>query len=1152
MFYKVSTSLFAILVVISTIDFSYATNMEKEYKHDEVLVKFVCKEDKTKLEKSEKNRILSEKKCGHIKKEFKGASDWVVVKLPKDKKVEDAIKDLSKSKQIQFVEPNYKIYLSSTYPNDPMFGDLWGLENDEWEYQDDYGQTQYGKYDADIDAPEAWDIHNDASNIIVAVIDTGVNYAHPDLYANMWVNQAELVGDPNSDDDGNGYIDDIYGYDFGGYDLNDQDSDPNDPDGHGTHVSGTIGAVSNNNIGISGVCWNTKIMALKIFPPYYVSEWVAFVDNAVEAIEYAVDNDAKIINASWSISGNYSQALKDTIEDAGDNDVLFVAAAGNYHPSWPYLDNDAVPIYPTSYDLDNIISVLATDPKDEITWWSHYGATSVDLGAPGENILSTIPGNSYDYYSGTSMAAPHVSGACALVWSMYPDLTAAHIKQAILDSADHLDSVEDLCASEGRLNLYQALLHAHPLGLEIQDDIADPEGCVIPSDEITFTINYSNPSPTNPSDPNYFGPAYDAEIHFPLPDAIDPNINHPNYSLFEGSYVWNVGTLNPGDSNSITITLTVNENAEPFGEIKSKVKMYSSIGYGEDTEETRVCCWGGDRIYVSAYATGSKTGVSWNNAYTDLQDALQRAEKGCGTEEIWVAQGIYRPTKTRNQNASFDMVDGLKLYGGFGTDANSLSDRDFVRYKTYLSGNIDTGGDLDSFIVVNTEPASAITSDTVLDGFIVTHSTEAGIYCNEADLKIQNCVVTDNDANGINIYKSDPYIYDSIITDNAFVGVYDCNESHPTIEGSIISANGGNGISCRKNAALTLKNSWVHNNGGDGIGLTNAASGSVIRNNTIVYNQRKGISAESGTSPTVKNCIAWGNDGGDISGCSPTYSCFDGGTGTNIDDDPNFVGNDPNTYNYHLRFGSPCRDSGDGTYSGEFDIDGEPREYGSEIDMGADEIYCTDGNLDDSDVFKSPDWDSDGLVNLHEYSYFAETWLSHDPNDPAFDPNDVSYNPNLTDPNSPEYLDPNQLAGWYEWKYICNLDDEGESAYQIDLADLEIFWSDWCWKACYVNFDTWMYTFGLIDGDTDEMYESQTSSAMVLNIQKKPAPVVIEEKTIEEQLTDIQEIAGWLENLWDEDPSVRDEIDEQQWNEFMNHIYDWMDDLTFQLSLETN
>jgi parallel beta-helix repeat protein len=251
------------------------------------------------------------------------------------------------------------------------------------------------------------------------------------------------------------------------------------------------------------------------------------------------------------------------------------------------------------------------------------------------------------------------------------------------------------------------------------------------------------------------------------------------------------------------------------------------------------------------------------------------------------------------------MIDGLELYGGFKSDANSLSERDYVKYKTYLSGNIDVGGDLDSFIVVNTEPDSEISSDTVLDGFIITHSTEAGIYCNEADLVVRNCVLTDNDANGINIYKSNPYIFDSVITDNAAVGVYDCNESLVTIEGCIISQNGANGISCRKNATMILKNSWIYNNGGEGIALTDAASGTTIRNNTIVYNTGKGIFAETGYAPTVKNCIVWGNENGDISGCSATYSCFDGGTGSNIDDDPNFVCLDPSMYNYHLRYGSP-------------------------------------------------------------------------------------------------------------------------------------------------------------------------------------------------------------------------------------------------------
>ncbi len=798
--------------------------------------------------------------------------------------------------------------------------------------------------------------------------------------------------------------------------------------------------------------------------------------------------------------------------------------------------------------------MLATNSDDEKPDWSNYGATAVDIAAPGEDIYSTFPtymtygmqyfGFSTDYETigGTSMAAPHVSGACALVWSMYPHLKMSEVRQIVLDSADKLNSLDDLCATESRLNLYQALLHAHPLEIAIQDDITDPNGCVIPYDEITFTITYNNPSPTDPNDPNYFGAAEDVEIYLPIPLAIDPNINHPNYVLFEGHYLWEIGTLNPGDSNSITVTATVNQNAEPLSEIKSKVKMYSSIGYGEDQEETRVCCWGGDRIYVDAYATGSKTGVTWDNAYTDLQDALQRAEKGCGTEEIWVAQGIYRPTKSQNQNASFDMVDDLEVYGGFRADANSLSERNFVQYKTYLSGNIDVGGDLDSFIVVNTEPDSEISNDTLLDGFIITHSTEAGIYCNEADLVIMNCVITDNDANGINIYKSDPYIFDSIITDNEVVGVYDCNESMATIEGCIISANGGNGISCRKNAAVTVKNSWIHNNGGEGIALTDAASGSTIRNNTIVYNTGKGISAESGFDPTVKNCIVWNNENGDIDGCSATYTCFDGGTGTNIDDDPNFVCIDPNMYNYHLRYGSPCRDAGDGTYTNEYDIDGEPREYGSEIDMGADEIYCTDGTLDDGDVYNVMDWNSDGLINIHEYRYFSGAWLSHDPNDPeVLDPNSP-----VNDPNDPSYIDPNQLD---DWNYMCNLDDTEytDTEYEIDLADLEIFFDSWLWKACYVNFDTWLYTLGEVEGDTDGMFGSQTSTAMTLNMEKKSTPKYAQEKTIEEQYTDIQEIADFLEVLWYEDPTVREEIDEQQWADFMNHIYQWMDTLANQL-----
>ena len=286
-----------------------------------------------------------------------------LVKLPENLKVKDALPKLRGKGEFLYVEPNYKIKFLSTFPNDLRFGELWAMHNT--------GQFD-GIMDADIDAPEAWDIITD-SNVIVAVIDTGVDYTHPDSAANMWINAAEIPGN-GIDDDGNGYIDDIYGYDFSGYTPDDQDSNPMDEDGHGTHCAGIIGAVGNNNRGVTGVCWNVQIMALKIMPPYS-GGLDAFVSNAVEAIGYAAANNAKVINASWSIYNNYSQALKDSIDDAGDAGVLFIAAAGNEG-----YDNDITPSYPASYDCDNIISVMATDHYDNKASFSNYGPISVDLG----------------------------------------------------------------------------------------------------------------------------------------------------------------------------------------------------------------------------------------------------------------------------------------------------------------------------------------------------------------------------------------------------------------------------------------------------------------------------------------------------------------------------------------------------------------------------------------------------------------------------------------------------------------------------------------------------------------------------------------------------------------------------------------------------
>ncbi len=375
---------------------------------------------------------------GTIEKMYPMVPGLALVKLPSGASVEAARYAFQATPGVQYaVQDHYGVF--TAIPNDPLFGQLWGMHNT--------GQTG-GTPDADIDAPEAWNLFTGNKQIIVGVVDSGVNYTHPDLAANIWVNTAELNGLPGVDDDGNGYIDDVYGYDF----VN-QDSEPEDTVGHGTHVAGTIGAVGNNRTGVVGVNWNVRIMPLKIGDVYVSSS------AAIEAIQYALNKGVKVLNHSWGGPG-YNQALYDAIAASGKAGMLHVAAAGN-----DQTDNDLMPFYPASYNLPNIIAVLATDHNDQKASFSHWGKTSVDLGAPGVNIHSTVPidldndGNPNGYQSndGTSMASPHVAGACALVWSAAPTLTAAEVKQVILGSVDKLNSLKNLCVSEGRLNLFKAL-----------------------------------------------------------------------------------------------------------------------------------------------------------------------------------------------------------------------------------------------------------------------------------------------------------------------------------------------------------------------------------------------------------------------------------------------------------------------------------------------------------------------------------------------------------------------------------------------------------------------------------------------------------------------------------------------------------------------
>jgi hypothetical protein len=312
-------------------------------------------------------------------------------------------------------------------PSDPQYGQLWGMST--------------------IDAPDAWNVTTGSSSVVVAVIDTGVDYAHRDLAANIWTNPGEIAGN-GFDDDHNGFIDDVHGYDF----VN-NDGDPIDDNSHGTHVAGTIAAAANNGQGVAGVNWTSSIMALKFLD----SDGSGYVSDAIRAVNYATmmrtqyHVNVRVMNNSWG-GGDYSSALDSAIRASAAADILFVAAAGN-----DASNNDANPQYPANYGAANVISVAAVDPNRSLASFSCYGASTVDVAAPGVSIYSTVPNNRYAVYSGTSMATPFVSGVAALACAAAPNATASQIRNAILGGVDKVAALQGKVASGGVLNAYHTL-----------------------------------------------------------------------------------------------------------------------------------------------------------------------------------------------------------------------------------------------------------------------------------------------------------------------------------------------------------------------------------------------------------------------------------------------------------------------------------------------------------------------------------------------------------------------------------------------------------------------------------------------------------------------------------------------------------------------
>lgn len=333
------------------------------------------------------------------------------------------------SQQILTIEPVFKIHLFSDLqpgliPNDPLIDEQWAI----------YSPTSL----VDTRITHVWDHHTGSRQVIVAVLDTGIDYLHPDLAENMWVNPRP---DPHQPD--------RFGYDF----FN-QDPDPMDDHSHGTHCAGIIGAQGNNQMGIAGVNWKIRLMALKIFGKDGKEAGTTAI--AAKAIGYALKHGAHIINSSWG-SWRYSRALRSAIAHAQKKGVLFVAAAGN---RTRYRNNDFFPTFPASYWLNNILSVANVTPSGTISPGSKYGKRSIDIAAPGTNILSTTLNGTYGYKSGTSMATPFVSGVAALLLAINPQFSYKELKQAILRSAHRTTFLKGRVKTGGYIDAQQAITQA--------------------------------------------------------------------------------------------------------------------------------------------------------------------------------------------------------------------------------------------------------------------------------------------------------------------------------------------------------------------------------------------------------------------------------------------------------------------------------------------------------------------------------------------------------------------------------------------------------------------------------------------------------------------------------------------------------------------
>lgn len=578
---------------------------------------------------------------------------------------------------------------------------------------------------------------------------------------------------------------------------------------------------------------------------------------------------------------------------------------------------------------------------------------------------------------------------------------------------DSVSGPADICI--GNVDYKPSLFY-----LDKNADDTEPNYCVAPSDNIIYTICYS------PDE----GVHSNVAITDFLPAQVDFVRAEPNDGYYDDEYhiyTWYLGEVvgsGPEEPNvCLELEVEVNSGANPLGEIINYVELESDASFSFAQKSSPVCCWDQGIIYVNDDAQGANNGTSWENAYTNLQDALERARQECGSE-IWVAEGTYKPSDTLVSTAAFELISQVALYGGFLGNETARNQRLYYENQTILSGEIDPAGANNSDSVVL---AQNVDETAVLDGFIIRGAVSQAVRCESAHPLITNCIITDNGAKGLDCSVSGPVLTNCIIKNHSSDGIYADGSSSPTIANSKIYHNAGNGIYCRYTWP-TIINSWIHHNGAEGVGaglyFENSSASVTVRNNTIAYNAGVGVVRIGGGDVIVSNCILWGNDSeGDdtqLLNCSAGYSCIydsedPGGSCVpdvynNITCNPQFLYNDSLPDDFHLDPNSPCIDLGNPAldYSGETDIDGELRKIADNVDMGADEFGC-------EDVSSEIDFNHDAIVNQLDYRDLAWAWLCT--------PIDDNWNP------------------------LCDLDNNDI----INVVDLELFAQQWLWQPCWTD-----------------------------------------------------------------------------------------------------